>query len=84
MVPVGDPSCTKEAYRPRRDDGACSIASRAAPVHSPPAEIPCSRRRNARISGAATPIVSYEGSNPMQPVDRPISVTVPISAARRP
>ncbi|MNE02287.1 hypothetical protein D3C80_947580 [compost metagenome] len=53
--PAGLPHWANEAKNTLRPLGACSLAISTAPPHSPPTEMPCSRRRNIRPMGAQIP-----------------------------
>ena len=56
--PSGAPNCGKVPYQPRFPSGAFSIATNAAPPHSPPKPIPCPIRHKQSKSVAQIPILS--------------------------
>jgi hypothetical protein len=56
MKPSGAPSCGKVPYQARLPFGAFSVATSAAPDHSPPSAKPCARRRTSRSRAAHQPI----------------------------
>ena len=58
MKPSGAPSCGKVPYQARLPAGAFSVATSAAPDHSPPRAKPCVRRRISSSSAAHQPIAS--------------------------
>ena len=55
MKPSGAPSCGKVPYQARLPTGAFSVATRAAPLHSPPSAKPWPMRRMTSSSGANQP-----------------------------
>ena len=58
MKPIGAPSCGKVPYQARLPAGAFSVATRAAPDHSPPSAKPCAMRRITSSSGASQPTMA--------------------------
>ncbi len=58
MRPAWVPLRVKLVKKARRRAGACSRVIEFAPLCSPPAEKPCSRRRTTSAIGAAIPIRS--------------------------
>ena len=58
MKPIGAPSCGKVPYNARLPSGAFSVATRAAPDHSPPRAKPCAMRRTTSSSGASHPTIA--------------------------
>jgi hypothetical protein len=58
MKPSGAPTCGKVPYQARLPTGAFSVATRAAPLHSPPRAKPWARRRMTSMNGAHQPIIS--------------------------
>ncbi len=55
MKPSGAPSCGKVPYRARLPLGAFSVATRAAPLHSPPSAKPCASRISTSSAVATQP-----------------------------
>src|SRR4051794_13249774 len=55
------------ASRPRWRLEPDSSRNDAEPVHSPPAERPCTQRNSTRSSGATTPMLAYGGTKPIRP-----------------
>ena len=53
--PIGAPSSGKEPYSARLSSGAFSVATNAAPDHSPPSPMPCTKRHRHSTATAATP-----------------------------
>ncbi len=51
---------------------------------SPPRAKPCTRRKNRRITGAAGPIIAYEGVRASPTIANPINVKEKIIAGLRP
>ena len=72
------------ASRPRWRLEPDSSRNDAEPVHSPPAERPCTQRNSTRSSGATTPMLAYGGMKPIRPVARPMPTTEMVSEVRRP
>ena len=56
--PRGAPNCGKVPYQPRFPSGAFSIATNAAPPHSPPKPMPCPIRHKQSKIVAHIPILS--------------------------
>ena len=79
-VPVSVHDVKKE----RRSSGACSSVSELAPACSPAAESPWSSRQKTSSAGAAQPILSYDGRQPMRNVEKPISTRVNMRTFCRP
>lgn len=73
---MNDALVTALIHRPRRDNGACSMTYDAAEVYSAPIEIPCTKRQQTRMIGAAIPIDEYVGINPMAAVPIAINSTI--------
>lgn len=84
MAPSQVDEPTSARYQARRSSGACSMLNAIAPVYSPPAENPCSRRQSSSRTGAATPIWDQPGSSPIAAVAAPISTIETPSEVRRP
>ena len=86
MNPIGAPSCGKVPYRARLPGGAFSVASSAAPDHSPPRPMPWQKRSSTRIAGARreNPGVEAVGSTPMRKVATPITSRLATSVVLRP
>lgn len=77
-------NCCQLAIQPRLPSRAFSTISAAEPVHSPPAEKPCTRRSNVNAMGAATPTDAYVGSRPMPKVASDTMISASPSATLRP
>ena len=58
MKPMGAPSCGKVPNRARLPSGAFSVATSAAPDHSPPSAKPCAMRRMTSSRGASHPTIA--------------------------
>ena len=86
MKPTGAPSCGKVPQMARLPFGAFSVASSAAPDHSPPRPTPWQKRRRTRNSGARTtqPGVLAVGSRPMRKVPMPMMSREAMSVFFRP
>ena len=56
IKPIGAPSCGNMPYHARLPSGAFSVASKTAPLHSPPKPKPCPKRHKASSKGATMPI----------------------------
>ena len=56
MKPSGAPTCGNVPYQARLPAGAFSVATSAAPDHSPPSAKPCASRRTSSSSAAHQPI----------------------------
>ena len=63
---------------------AYSVASRAAPDHSPPSPRPWKKRSSVSMAGAHRPIWKYVGSRPMRNVAMPMVSSEPMSVVLRP
>ncbi|MNN29769.1 hypothetical protein D3C81_1433860 [compost metagenome] len=71
--PMDGPSCGNMPNQARLPFGAFSVASNAAPPHSPPNPRPWPKRRTQSRIGAQAPMLSYPGSTPISVVHTPIS-----------
>ena len=65
------PVSVHDVKNDRRSSGACSSVSELAPACSPAAERPCSSRQKTSSAGAAQPIWSYVGRQPIRNVEQP-------------
>src|SRR6478736_5674938 len=72
MKPSGAPSCGNVPYQARFPAGAFSVATRAAPDHSPPSAKPCASRSTSSMRAAHQPICWNVGRHPMRKVAMPI------------
>ena len=86
MKPSGAPSCGKVPYSARLPGGAFSVASSAAPDHSPPRPMPWQKRSSTRIEGAmiSKPGVEAVGSTPIRKVAMPITSRLATRVVLRP
>ena len=70
--------------KPRCRSGAASARKIIEVVYSPPAEIPCRRRKSTTAIGAAIPIWAWVGKNAIATVGIAIAITDRVRARRRP
>jgi hypothetical protein len=86
MKPTGAPSWGNVPQMARLPCGAFSVASSAAPDHSPPRPTPWQKRSSTRNSGARIihPGVSAVGSRPIRKVPMPMMSSEAISVFLRP
>ena len=72
MKPIGAPSCGNVPYQARLPFGAFSVATSAAPDHSPPRAKPWNRRSSSSRNAAHQPMSLYVGRHPIRNVAIPI------------
>ncbi|CAI8394186.1 MAG: Uncharacterised protein [Cellulomonadaceae bacterium TMED98] len=56
--PMGDPNCGIAAANARFGPVSCSVATNTAPPHSPPSEMPWSRRSSTKMAPPIHPACS--------------------------
>src|SRR3546814_8065675 len=66
--PASVPTSRNLPQKPLLSSGAYSAMKVAAPPYSPPVENPCTSRKTMSRIGAHPPMLSYDGTSPMQSV----------------
>ena len=82
--PMGAPMLGNAPYRARFPFGAFSVATKAAPDHSPPRPKPWQARHTHKRTTEVGPRTSYPGSKPTTKVAIPISIRATTSVFLRP